>query len=127
MSDKSRIFILDDEEQVLSAMKQLLEKDGFEVEVFSKSKDAFEHLKAFEPDLIMLDLKMPGLSGFEFCQMLNEDKDTSSIPIIVVSGVCDEADIKKAYKLGIESYITKPFEYEKLLSEIKKVISFKKE
>ena len=127
MVEKKRIFILDDDKVTLDCFKQLLIKDGFDVDALSSSKDALEDLKAFGPDLIIMDLFMPCLSGLEMCQMLNDDKDTKSIPIIVVSGLCDEADIKKAYILGVVSYITKPCDYEKLLREIKKAIYFKED
>ena len=125
MSEKKKIFILDDEEDILISLRQMLEADGFEVKVFSSPKDVIDEIKAFGPDVILLDLLMPGLSGFEVCQILNKDVETASTPIIVVSGYSDQADIKRAYKLGIESYITKPYDYAKLLAEIKKLISFK--
>jgi len=82
-------------------------------------------IKTFKPDLILLDLVMPNLGGMEICEMLNQDKQTCGIPIIVVSGLSKLIDQKRAYQLGVIGYFTKPYDFPKLLKEINKAISYK--
>ncbi len=74
MPDKKKIFIIDDDEIVLISLKKLLVFSGFEVEVNQDAKNVFAKIKAFRPNLIILDLVMPNLGGLEICQMLNDDK-----------------------------------------------------
>ena len=80
-------------------------------------------IKSFKPDLILLDLLMPDLGGFEICEILNNDPETHGIPIIIISGFGDSVDIKKAYKLGAVGYFVKPFALSDLCKEINKVIA----
>jgi len=125
MDNKVKIFILDDEEEALYLLKKVLTIRGFEVEVSPDSRVAFERIKKFNPCLILLDLRMPHLGGFEFCEMLNKDAQTQRIPIIIISVFVDEADIKRAYQLGAGGYVKKPFTLDQLLREIDKVIGYK--
>lgn len=122
MPDKKKIFIVDDDEIALTSLKRLLVLSGFEVEVTQDAKGVFQKIKAFNPHLIILDLLMPNMGGLEVCQMLNDDKETRGIPIIVVSGLNNPADQKSAYRLGVINYFTKPYDFNKLLQEINKAI-----
>ena len=122
---KKKIFILDDDTVALYSLKDLLVMSGFEVEVSQGAKDVLEKLKDFHPDLILLDLLMPNLGGLEVCEMLDNDSQLRNVPVIVVSGLVDEADIKKAYRLGVVGYITKPYSIEKMLHEINRAITSK--
>ncbi|MCM8800533.1 MAG: response regulator [Candidatus Omnitrophica bacterium] len=125
MSEKKKIFIADDDETVLTSLKRLLVLAGFEVETAQRAKEVTSRIKGFKPDLIILDLLMPNLGGLEICEMLNQDKETQNIPIIVVSGLAGIEDIKKAYRLGVINYFTKPYDFDKLLKEINKAIIYK--
>lgn len=125
MSDKKRIFIADDDEAILKSLKSLLELSGFEVLTFSSARDILRSIKSFKPNIILLDMLMPNLGGLEICQMLNDDKETQGIPIVMVSALAGYADIEKAYKLGVVGYFTKPYDFSKLLQEINKVIACK--
>jgi DNA-binding response OmpR family regulator len=125
MPDKKKIFIVDDDEIALTSLKKMLVFSGFEVEAAQEAKDVFPKIKAFNPHLIILDLLMPNMGGLEVCQMLNDDKKTSGIPIFVVSGLNSPADQKSAYRLGVINYFTKPYDFNKLLQEINKAIVFK--
>ena len=124
MDGKPKIFILDDEEEALLWLKRFLENHGFEVEVAPDPRGVIERIKQFKPRLILLDLRMPHFGGFEVCEMLNSDAQTSGIPILIISVLFDETDIKRAYRLGAGGYLRKPFTFEQLLSEIYKVIDF---
>ncbi|MFQ5681100.1 MAG: PleD family two-component system response regulator [Candidatus Omnitrophota bacterium] len=128
MSDtenKKRVFIAEDDESGLLSLKKLLSLSGFEVEGTPHPKEVLSKIKSFKPDVILLDLLMPDLGGLEICQMLNDDKETVGIPIIVVSALAGYADIKQAYKLGVVGYVTKPYDYPNLIQEINKVIGYK--
>ncbi len=125
MDNKKRVLIIDDEAVVLESLKGLLELSGYEVGAIQETKDIMQRVKSFKPQLILLDLLMPHLGGFEICELLNADKETQGIPIIVVSALSKEADIKKAYHLGVVGYVSKPYDFQKLLHEINKAIAFK--
>lgn len=125
MDEKKRIFVADDDKAVLESLKKLLELSGFNVEATGNPKEILSRIKFFKPDLILLDLLMPQLGGLEICQILNSDKETQGIPIIVISALAGQADIKKAYHLGVVNYITKPYDFQMLLKEINKVLSYK--
>ena len=122
---KKRIFIADDDAIALQSLKELLLLSGFEVEITNDSQAVIQKVKMCRPQLILLDLRMPHLSGFEICEMLNNDKDTQGIPIIITSALSDYADIKKAYLSGVIGYFTKPYDFKKLIEEIHKVIASK--
>ena len=123
--DKKRILIIDDDKVVLESLRRLLELHSYEALAVQEAGEAFSKAKSFNPDVILLDLLMPRLGGLEICEMLNSDKETRGIPIIVVSALDKEADIKKAYRLGVVGYITKPYDLNKLLQEINKAIAYK--
>lgn len=125
--DKKRVLIIDDDKAVLESLRRLLELHSYEALAVQDSGEAFSKTKSFNPDVILLDLLMPRLGGLEICEMLNSDKETRGIPIIVVSALDKEADIKKAYHLGVVGYITKPYDLNKLLQEINKAIAYKQE
>lgn len=125
MAEKKRIFIADDDEVVLTSLKKLLLMSGFEVYATTNSKDVSSMVKSFKPDLILLDLLLPDLGGLEICDILNKDTETQGIPIIILSAVGNYTDIRKAYALGVIGYITKPYEFPRLLKEIQKAIDSK--
>lgn len=124
---KKRILIIDDDAAALLSLKELLALSGYEAEAIQEAKEVIQRIKAVKPDLILLDLLMPHLGGFEICELLNSDKDTQGIPIIVVSALSKESDIKKAYHLGVIGYVTKPYDFTKLLHEIAKALASKEE
>lgn len=122
---KKRIFAVDDQEEVLSLLNDSLSGYGFEVMICKEPKEVLSSIKSFNPDLILLDLRMPDLGGFEICEILNNDPQTHGIPIIIISGFGDLGDLKKAYKLGAVGYFVKPFALSDLSREISKVIANK--
>ncbi|MFH0739466.1 MAG: response regulator [Candidatus Omnitrophota bacterium] len=125
MTSKKRIFIVDDDEVILESLRRLLVLAGFEVEAAKDSKEVITRIKVFKPQLILLDLLMPGMGGFEICEILNSDKQTSGIPIIILSALADPADIKRAYHLGVVGYLGKPYDFNELLKEVQKALIYK--
>ncbi len=122
---KKRIFVADDKEDVLSMLQDALTAKGFEVKISKDPKEMIKLIKIFQPQLILLDLLMPDLDGFDICQILNDSPETRGIPIIFMSGLGDPVDIKRAYKLGVVDYFTKPFGIDAIVAKIEKAIANK--
>ena len=122
--NRKRVLIIDDEEDLCELAKIYLEnKSAFEVETLTDARETIRVVKAFRPDVIILDLRMPHIGGFEICELLNNDDETKSVPIIVTTALSDTADIKKAYKLGASGYIVKPLDFPQLVEEIGRVLN----
>ncbi len=122
--NKKRVLIIDDEEDFCNFTKMYLEKKGaFEVETLTDAREAMRVVKTFRPDIIILDLLMPHVGGFEICELLNKDDETKGVLVIVTTALSDTADIKKAYRVGASGYIVKPLEFPQLVEEINKVLN----
>ena len=119
---KKKIFIADDQEDVLLLLKDFLTSHDFEVFILKEPKNILAAVISFKPDLILLDLLMPDLGGFEVCEILNKNSQTCEIPIIIITGFGNLADVKKAYSLGAVAYFVKPFSLEDLFAKINKII-----
>ena len=124
--EKKRVMVVDDEEGFLAMLKLNLEQTGrYEVFTLSNAKDIVSQVNNFLPDVILLDLLMPEVGGIEACQMLNEDKIGSRVPIIALSALDKDADKLKAYKVGVVDYITKPATTDTIIKTIEKALKFK--
>lgn len=125
--DKKKILVIDDEEQIANLLKLRLENSGeYEVKVLFEATDIIRQVRAYKPDVILLDLLMPDIGGLEACRRLNDDPVTYAIPIIVVSALSKDIDKLKAYKLGIIDYIVKPFDSKLLFMAIEKAVRTKR-
>ncbi len=121
--EKKKIMVIDDERAFLRIVKINLEETGkYDVKVIQYADDMLPLLRVFSPDLILLDILMPGVGGFEACQMLKENPIGKDVPVIIVSAV-DEKDAKEqARNLGVLDFLVKPIEFGDLLSSIEKVL-----
>ncbi|MDD5355776.1 MAG: GDP-mannose 4,6-dehydratase [Candidatus Omnitrophica bacterium] len=117
--DKSHILIIDDDKDATGLISTRLESYGFKVSVANIPGDAFEFLKENIPDLIILDLVMPGIDGYEVLSKIRLDKKTKEVPVIVLTAKLDQSDKLNAFNLGAQDYITKPYEPEEFLARIK--------
>jgi len=125
---KKKIMVIDDEESFALMLKMRIEASGdYEVMVSPDAKDIIKHIHDIRPDVILLDLLMPGTGGLDICDMLNHDPIGRAIPVIVVSGVDKPTDKLKAFKLGISDYLVKPVDDVKLMKSIEKAIQLKSE
>jgi DNA-binding response OmpR family regulator len=122
---KKRIFVADDQQEVLSLLKDFLTSHNFEVMTCKESKNVLRLIRSFKPELILLDLLMPELGGFDVCEILNNEPETRGIPIIVISGLSDPGEVKKAYNLGVVDYLIKPFSLDDMERKINKAIENK--
>lgn len=117
-----RILAADDEPDVLLIIKTALQTEGFEVETATNGHEALEQALASPPDLFVLDVMMPGMSGFELVEKLKGHASTSMIPIIMLTGLSERGKIKEALATGVNFYIVKPFEFEDLISKVNEAI-----
>ncbi len=119
------ILAVDDDASTLRLISILLEDKGYKVNLAQSGEEALESLKNSLPDLILLDIIMPGLNGFEVCSQLKKRNNTRSIPIVFLTAKDEIDDIVKGFKLGGVDYIVKPFHEEELLVRIRTHIEMK--
>ena len=119
MLESPHILIVDDNDQNLLLLKRLLEKNEYQVTQANNGADALNKLTGFKPDLILLDVMMPELDGYETCQIIKETETINSIPVIFLTAKIETEDITKGFELGGVDYITKPFNSRELLSRVK--------
>lgn len=111
-----KILIVDDEPNLLTAIKHSLEQDGYQVTTASDGQEALRIFYSERPDLLILDIMMPEMDGWQVCQRIREMSD---VPIIMLTAKAEKADIMKGFALGIDDYITKPFYLEELLARVR--------
>lgn len=105
----SKILIVDDTPKNIQMAMNILKNCGYHMVYAKDANMALKHIKAHQFDLILLDIMMPEVNGFELCKILKKDKKTSEIPVIFLSGKDSSDDIQKAYEVGGVDYIVKPF------------------
>jgi DNA-binding response OmpR family regulator len=122
MSDKIKILAVDDESDVLLIIKTALLSEGYDVATATNGPDALALAQDKVPDLIILDLMMPEMNGFEVLRSLRETEDTQGIPVIMLTGVSDRTKVQEALDAGFNYYIVKPFEFHDLIAKVKLAI-----
>ncbi len=120
-----KILVVDDDTKIQMVIRIMLEKKGYTVKCVSSGIEAFKVLDEFSPDLIMLDVMMPGMSGYEVCQKLKSDESTKNIPVIMLTALGMGEDFEKAVKHGADWYIVKPFNSRQLLSRVDMLLNNK--
>ena len=126
MSDKVKILIVDDRPDNLRLLSQILVGQGYEVRKAINGSTALMGIKTFLPDLILLDINMPGLNGYEVCQKLKSDRLYKQIPIIFLSASNEVMDKVKAFEVGGMDYITKPFQVPEVLARVETQIKLRR-
>ena len=119
---KEKILIVDDEKDIVKMLDYNLKKDGYRVISASDGEDALDLASREHPDLIVLDLMLPGLDGLEVCKTLKKEGKTAPIPIIMLTAKTQESDKVIGLELGADDYMTKPFSPRELLARIKAVL-----
>jgi DNA-binding response OmpR family regulator len=120
-----KILIVDDDVTITELMKALATMDGHEPTTVNDSLQAVEVANSVQPDLITLDLMMPGLTGFELCKLLHDDPKFSNTPIIIVSAKDDPESMAQAKQACARDYLTKPFGMDDFLNKIKPFVTNK--
>ncbi|WP_099190308.1 response regulator transcription factor [Tepidibacter mesophilus] len=117
-----KILIVDDEKNIILSLKMLLIKEKFQVLTAMDGIEAVNMAQEHIPDIIFLDIVLPKLNGYLVCEALKEDINTKNIPVIFISAKTQEEDIKRAFKVGGDDYIVKPFTYQEIQNSIHKYI-----
>lgn len=117
-----KILVVDDEEDVLELVRYNLDKNGYRVETATTGEKALVKAGAKLPDLIILDLMLPGIDGLEVCKKLKADTKTESIPIIMLTAKGEESDIVTGLELGADDYVTKPFSPRVLVARVRRIL-----
>lgn len=114
-----RILVVDDEQPIQELLRYNLEKEGFRVTVCGSGEDALKRVKTELPELILLDLMLPGTGGLDVCRKLKETPSTADIPIIMLTAKTEDSDIVLGLELGAEDYVTKPFSPKVLMARVR--------
>ena len=116
---KERILVVEDDEDIQQLLKYNLAKEGYQVTGVASGEEAIKVLKSNLPDLVLLDLMLPGIDGLEVCRLLKREARTSQVPIIMLTAKGEEADIVTGLELGADDYITKPFSPRVMLARVR--------
>jgi len=120
---KKKIMIVDDEESLVELVKALLEQENYEVITAFSGEECLEKLKSVKPDLILLDMMMPGMSGREVCERIRENPETKDLKVAFLT-VARFSEVGKDIlkKMNVLDYITKPFDNRDLIERVKKIV-----
>lgn len=116
---KKNIFVVEDEEDILDLIRHHLTKEGFVVATATNGLEAVKAIQRKTPDLILLDLMLPGLDGLEVCRQLKKDPKTAGVPILMVTAKDEESDVVTGLELGADDYIVKPFRMKELIARVR--------
>ena len=116
---KKNIFAVEDEEDILDLIRHHLTKEGFVVATATNGLEAVKAIQRKPPELILLDLMLPGLDGLEVCRQLKKDPKTAGIPILMVTAKDEESDVVTGLELGADDYIVKPFRMKELIARVR--------
>jgi two-component system phosphate regulon response regulator PhoB len=117
-----RVLIVEDEAVILRLLEVNFRLAGFEVETAARGEEALAKAAASPPDVAILDIMLPGLSGIEVCQRLRSAPETAEVPIIMLSARTQDEERERSYALGVVAYVTKPFEPAELVEVVRRAL-----
>ena len=118
MEDKNKILVVDDDSSIINFLKEVLELD-YELKTAASGEEALRLIESFKPEIVLLDVMMPGIDGYETCRRIKENEQSTHVKILFLSAKVTLEERLKGYKVGGDDYVTKPFETEELLAKIK--------
>lgn len=118
----SRVLIADDNEQNRELLDAYLADEGYEIMMANDGKETMDAVEASQPDLILLDIMMPRMSGYEVCEQIKSDADKQAIPILMVTALNEMGDIEKAVKAGCDDFLTKPVNQLELKTRVRSLL-----
>jgi len=119
---KEHILVVEDEEDILELLRYNLTKEGYQVTGVTSGEEALRSARSLLPDLILLDLMLPGVDGLEICRFLKQDPKTQHLPVVMVTAKGEEVDIVTGLELGANDYITKPFSPRVLVARVRSLL-----
>jgi DNA-binding response OmpR family regulator len=117
-----KVLIVDDEPGIIVALQFLMEQNGYATMVAFSGEEAMEAVTQHHPDLILLDIMLPVVDGFEVCQRVRENPEWNDIRIVLVTALGSEANVTKGLDLGADAYVTKPFSNADLVAKVKELL-----
>ncbi|HEX9122738.1 MAG TPA: response regulator [Actinomycetota bacterium] len=120
---KPRILIVDDDPVIVRLLQINFRLEGYEVDTASRGEVALERVRANRPDVVILDVMMPGLDGWEVCRQLKESPEVRHIPVIFLSARAQDEDRQRGYALGVDEYVTKPFDPGHLIEIVRRALA----
>lgn len=117
-----KILIVDDDTGIMVALQFLLEQNGYDTLIAFSGEDAMEVVERHHPDLILLDVLLPVVDGFEVCQRVRENPDFKDIRIVLVTALGSEAHVVKGLDLGADAYVVKPFSNAALMAKVRELL-----
>jgi two-component system, OmpR family, alkaline phosphatase synthesis response regulator PhoP len=123
---KKNIFVVEDEEDILDLIRHHLVKEGFTVFTATNGAVAVKAILRKPPDLILLDLMLPGMDGLDVCRVLKKESRTAEIPVLMVTAKDEEADVVAGLELGADDYIVKPFRMKELMARVRAALRRKR-
>lgn len=118
----AKILVVDDEPDITEIVETFLTEHGYQVMTENNPNNAVEKAKKFKPDVVLLDIMMPGMDGYDVCQQIKKDPQFSSIPVIFLTGKDRSDDMGRSFKSGGDMFIKKPFSCERLLEIVNIVL-----
>ncbi len=120
---EKNILIAEDDRSIRELLRDILHDENYNVSTAEDGREAIEKVKSETPDLVILDVKMPGIDGYEVCKRIREDSRLKKVPVIFLTVMKNTSDRIKGHKLGVDDYITKPVEPEEFIARVKSVLS----
>ena len=117
-----RVLIADDEPNIVVSLEFLMKQRGYDVRVVSDGAAALAAVREFRPDLVLLDVMMPTVSGYDVCQKLREDPGGQDIKIIILSAKGRDVEVSKGMAVGADAYVTKPFSTRELIAKVSEML-----
>ncbi len=121
--DRKRILVVDDEIYIVHILEFSLTMEGYEVATASDGEEALRKIEEDRPDLVVLDIMMPRLDGYEVCRRLRQSEDTATLPVILLSAKGRPVDREVGLEVGADDYIVKPFSPRRLLEKIRELLA----
>ena len=118
-----KILAVDDERHIVRLVQINLQKEGYEVVTASNGREALEKVKSEKPDLVVMDVMMPEMDGFEALEQMKADPETANVPVIMLTAKAQDADVFSGWQKGADLYLTKPFNPAELLTFVKRIFS----
>jgi twitching motility two-component system response regulator PilH len=119
----ARVLVVDDSPTEIFTVKEILERSGYAVVTASDAEEGLRVARAMKPDLVLMDVVMPGMNGFQATRQLSRDPDTAKIPIVILTTKSQETDRVWGVRQGARDYLTKPIDERLLLETIRRVLS----
>jgi len=122
LSAKSKIIVVEDEADILDVIEYNLTREGYKVLGFRDGEQGLEAIRGEEPQLVLLDLMLPGIDGIEICKKVKEDPVTRDVPVIMITAKTEESDVVLGLGVGADDYVSKPFSPKELVARVKAVL-----